>query len=219
MGRRQERKDQLRQDIRETALRLFHERGFDETRVQDVIELVGISEKTFFNYFPSKLALLETTSAEMIAAYRALLEYELADSTRPMRARLTEIVELWAESFAADQEFLAAVVTRTPVFFGSSGAMRDEQRATQVLLAELFRQGQQTGEVRTGADPVQLAEILSAVLLLTTINWLDRWWDTDDQPLRERLLRAVQVVLEGALVSGVLAEHRDAYQQIGAERR
>ncbi len=203
MGRRQERKDQLRHDIRETALRLFHERGFDETRVHDVIEVVGISEKTFFNYFPSKLALLETTSSEIIAAYRALLEHELSDPGRTVRARLTEITELWAESFAADQEFLAVVVTRTSAFFGESGSMHDEQRATQLLLAELFRQGQQTEEVRVDADPVQLAEVLSAVLLLTTVNWLDRWWRTDREPLRDRLLKAVEVVLRGALAEAV----------------
>jgi AcrR family transcriptional regulator len=201
VGSRQQRKAQLRSQIRETALRLFHERGFDETRVQDVIELVGISEKTFFNYFPSKLELLETTSAEMISAYRALLEYELADPERPVRARLTEIVELWAESFAADQEFLAVVVTRTPAFFGSSGSMRDEQRATQLLLAELFRQGQKADEIRPDADPVQLAEVLTAVLLLTTVNWLDRWWGADRESLRDRLFGAVGVVLQGALAS------------------
>lgn len=199
MARRQERKDQLRQEIRETALRLFHERGFDETRVQDVIELVGISEKTFFNYFPSKLALLETAGSEMVAAYRALLEHELAETTRSVRERIAEITELWAASFASDQEFLAVVVTRTPAFFGSAGQLREEQRAAQLLLTELFRQGQVRNEIRDDADPVRLAEVLSAVLLLTTVNWLDHWWGDDGGPLRERLLKAVDVVLEGAL--------------------
>jgi AcrR family transcriptional regulator len=170
---------------------------------------------TFFNYFPSKQALLETSSAEMITAYKALLEYELADPARPVRTRLTEITELWAESFAADQEFLAVVVTRTPAFFGASGSMRDEQRATQLLLADLFRQGQQTNEIRPEADPVQLAEVLSAVLLLTTINWLDRWWGSDREPLRDRLLRAAEVVLQGALSSGASTESQaDAYPPV-----
>ncbi|HTW10313.1 MAG TPA: TetR family transcriptional regulator, partial [Acidimicrobiales bacterium] len=96
MGRRQEQKDRLRQEIRETSLRLFHERGFDATRVQDIIELVGISEKTFFNYFPSKLAVLETSGAEMVAAYHVLLEFELADTQRTVVERLSEVIELWA---------------------------------------------------------------------------------------------------------------------------
>ena len=210
MGSRQERKAQLRQQIRETALRLFHERGFDETRVQDVIDLVGISEKTFFNYFPSKQAVLETTAAETIAAYQALLEYELADVRRPVLARLTEIVELWGESFADDREFLATVVTRTSAFFGASGPMRDQQRATQLLLAALLRQGQESGEIAAGHEPVQLAELLSAMLLLTTINWLDRWWDTEDDPLRDRLLRALDVFMGGALNSEVARPQQSA---------
>jgi hypothetical protein len=93
--------------------------------------------------------------------------------------------------------------------------MRDEQRATQLLLAELLRGGQQTAEIRADADPVQLAEVLSAVFLLTTINWLDRWWGQDEEPLRNRLLRALDVFFEGALSSGISTERNaDAYHPV-----
>src|SRR5580698_3447368 len=176
MGRRQEHKDRLRQEIRDTSLRLFHERGFDETRVQDVIEVVGISEKTFFNYFASKQAVLESSAAEMVAAYHALLEFELADTTRTMHERLAEVIELWAASFSTDREFLATVVNRTQAFFGASGSMEEEQKTTYRLLTELLRQGQASGELRADLDPAQLAEVLTAVMLLTTLNWLGRYW-------------------------------------------
>ena len=51
---REEKKQEQRQAIVDMALALFRERGFDETRVQDVTERLGISETTFFNYFPTK---------------------------------------------------------------------------------------------------------------------------------------------------------------------
>jgi AcrR family transcriptional regulator len=201
LGRRQEQKDKLRQEIRETALRLFHERGFDETRVQDVIEIVGISEKTFFNYFASKQAVLETTAAEMVAAYHALLEFELADTARTTRERLLEVVELWADSFTADREFLATVVTRTPAFFGAAGAMEEQQKTTYRLLTELLHQGQRRGEIDADHDPVQLAEIFTATMLLTTLNWLGRYWGGSEEPLRVRLARAIELFLKGVAAS------------------
>src|SRR5438477_6168905 len=35
-------------------MRLFVKRGFDHVKVSDVAEAVGVSEKTVFNYFPTK---------------------------------------------------------------------------------------------------------------------------------------------------------------------
>jgi AcrR family transcriptional regulator len=199
MGRREDNKLKTRQAILETALRLFHERGFDETRVQDIIEPVGISEKTFFNYFAGKQAILDASADDVLAAYEVLLDYELENPERPFVDRLGEIVDLWAQNFAVDKEFLATVATRTTVFFGASGTMRERHRATQGLLAELFHQGQQRGEVQPAHDPSQLAEVLTATMLLTTINWLEGWRNDSDEPLDARLRRAVEIFLEGAL--------------------
>jgi AcrR family transcriptional regulator len=53
-GLRQEKKLQLRQAIADAALRLFVERGFDHVTVAEVARAAGVSEKTVFNYFPTK---------------------------------------------------------------------------------------------------------------------------------------------------------------------
>ena len=200
-GRRQQHKDQLREQIRTTALQLFHQRGFDQTRVADIIGAVGISEKTFFNYFASKQAVLEADATDLLALYQALLEHEVAGTHRTMTERLTEIVNLWADSFSDDRDYLATVVTRTGAFFGATGALPHQQQTAQRLLAELFRQGQASGEVRADHDPHQLAEVLTATLLLTTINWLGHWHHDTGQPLRERLQHALGILLTGTLTT------------------
>jgi AcrR family transcriptional regulator len=66
---RERRKRLLRQELSDTATRLFMERGFDAVRVAEIAEVCGVSETTVFNYFPSKEALvldrLETTMASL----------------------------------------------------------------------------------------------------------------------------------------------------------
>src|SRR5512142_2305154 len=57
-GLRERKKRAMRQQLSDTAARMFLERGFDAVRVAEVAEACGVSEKTVFNYFPTKEALL-----------------------------------------------------------------------------------------------------------------------------------------------------------------
>jgi AcrR family transcriptional regulator len=57
-GLRERKKRLLRQQLSDTATRMFMERGFDAVRVIEIAEACGVSDKTVFNYFPAKEALI-----------------------------------------------------------------------------------------------------------------------------------------------------------------
>jgi AcrR family transcriptional regulator len=95
-GLRERKKRLMRQQLSDTATRMFMERGFDAVRVADVAETCGVSEKTVFNYFPTKESLvldrLETTVTSLrtaladpevlpVRAALAILDRELAGMT------------------------------------------------------------------------------------------------------------------------------------------
>jgi AcrR family transcriptional regulator len=54
VGLRESKKLQMRQVIADESMRLFVLRGFDHVTVAEVAAAVGVSEKTIFNYFPTK---------------------------------------------------------------------------------------------------------------------------------------------------------------------
>ena len=73
-GLRERKRREARETIAATARRLFAERGFDAVTVSQVAAAAGVSEKTVFNYFPTKEDLffdeVPARQAAIVAALR-----------------------------------------------------------------------------------------------------------------------------------------------------
>ena len=204
MGLREEKKEQQRQAILETAVGLFRERGFEQTRVQDVTDRLRISEATFFNYFPTKQSVLEAAAVDLLDRTTALLHRDVEDDHRPVVERLEELVRSFATHFAGDREFAGLLALNAQLWL-----LRRHRQETYDLLTRLLEEGQRRGEIREDLPASQLAEMFTAVVLVTISNWLlapdeDDNVGTaafDEDPLDERLLRAWRVLSDGAEAS------------------
>lgn len=73
-----------RDHIEETALRLFVERGFDETTITDIAAAAGVSNRTFFRYFATKEDVVFADHPEEVERFRAALR-ETAGGKLPTR--------------------------------------------------------------------------------------------------------------------------------------
>jgi AcrR family transcriptional regulator len=69
-GLRQRKKRLMRRLISDTATEMFLDRGFDDVKVTDVAAACGVSEKTVYNYFPTKESLLLDREEDMAVAIR-----------------------------------------------------------------------------------------------------------------------------------------------------
>ena len=69
-GLRERKKRLMRQQLSDTATQMFLERGFDAVRVAEIAGACGVSEKTVFNYFPTKESLILDRLEATVASLR-----------------------------------------------------------------------------------------------------------------------------------------------------
>lgn len=90
-GRRERKKQVTRQALTAAAVRLFTERGYDETSVADIAEAADVSKRTFFLHFPTKEDVLLADSDERVtSAVRAIAERAPGTSPRDALAAAAE---------------------------------------------------------------------------------------------------------------------------------
>jgi mycofactocin system transcriptional regulator len=116
-----------RRELQKVALRLFAERGFENTTIEQIATETGVSERTFFRYFTTKASVLwaefetevETIRAALAAAPDDMPMMEAirgavvaanhyrAEDVPEMRLRMNLIVTVPALSFSAAEHYKA----------------------------------------------------------------------------------------------------------------
>jgi AcrR family transcriptional regulator len=81
MGLRERKKQRTRRAIASAALRLFAERGYEETTISDITAAADVSPRTFFSYFPSKEDVVFAEMDERLADVHARLADRPAGET------------------------------------------------------------------------------------------------------------------------------------------
>jgi AcrR family transcriptional regulator len=161
----------------EVALRLFAERGFEGTSVQDVVAAAGVTKGAMYHYFGAKDDLLAEIYARVL---------------RMQMERLTSFVE--QDGPVADRLLAAAadvVVTTienldsTTVFFRSlhqltadtAAEVRRERRRYHDTFRGMVVEGQQAGVFRD-----DIAADLVVDYFFGSVHHLPMWWKADGRP-------------------------------------
>lgn len=165
LGLRERKKIKLRRAVQTEALRLFQDRGYDQTTVEQIADAAEISTTTFYRYFPTKEDAILDDDADALT--RSVMAGRPADEPLVATVRATfAAVAAEAEGNREHEITRLRLVTAVPALTARYAA---EERQTINLLVELL--GARTGR---DADDYQLnltAAALVAVLFTASNRW------------------------------------------------
>ena len=195
LGLRERKKARLRQQIIDTAIRLFRKHGYDKTRVEDIVRVLEISQPTFFRYFPSKDAVLRDVAVRGITCITGQLRSELATKATTTERLLRLYVDL-ARQTEADRPLWQAMVLSGAMDPVRSPEVREHEEVAVGVLREILAQGQECGEITRAFPVVHLADFMEGLYNVVVREWAVDL--TGPHSLTERTRSAVEFFLRGA---------------------
>ncbi len=178
-GLRERKKRLMRQQLTDTATQMFMDRGFDAVRVSEVAEACGVSEKTVFNYFPTKESLvLDRLDATMASLRTGLAEPGVAPIDAVLRILDGELggMTSWLD-MQDDPVEAATTIQRFGNMIMSTSALRVHQRD---MTDRLIAVAAQLMAERAGMNPDDPEPQIAATALLEL-------WHIQFQSLRKYL--------------------------------
>ena len=163
-------------------MRLFAQRGYANTPVEEITEAADVAKGTFFNYFPTKEAILEALAERQLGVVKAAEERARdASSVRPV---LLEMIHGLAERPARSQLLLRSLMGVAMTNNALSNFLSRVLEGGRGHVAAIMLRGQELGELRTDLLPVELARVLQHGIFGTHMIWslsaprdLGKWLD------------------------------------------
>ncbi len=190
MSLREEKKIETKNNIFEVAGRLFKEKGYDNTTVDEITKEAGIGKGTFFNYFPAKQALLQ----DFVKQKEELVFDQVKDQLTQnisTKEKIKNILVHVAKSNEKDRELTKLFVFEHLKHYG-----HEERRSMSLnhLIQVMFEKGEKTEEFKISLDFKMAAGNISAIYFYSLMEWL---WSENEYSLSEDISKKIDMMFEG----------------------
>lgn len=184
------------QEIISVAARLFKEKGYRATTLEDIAAAVGMLKGSLYYYFRSKEELLYLVVRDPIRQAYCKLD-EIVNSDVPVVTKIARAITNHIESFHEHYPHIAVYLHDYPHM------MQQLQKNTietpkhyQRLWAELLQQGVESGALRN-----DLHVKITGYAVLGMCNWVYRWYNPHGALSAQEIAEIfTKLVLEGLIV-------------------
>ncbi|MGH9476472.1 MAG: TetR/AcrR family transcriptional regulator [Terriglobales bacterium] len=190
-----------RRDILRAAARLFQERGYDATSMQDVASALNFSKAALYHHFESKEQILfEIMSYGMDVFEEKVLAgvAGIADPEERLRAVVERHVELVLSGH--DREISVILHENRTLPAEAGRQINARKKHYMVYLGELVAEVQQ----RRGLKRPEVDAHLAAMALLGMMNWMYQWYRPEGGMSAAEIARQyIEIFFRGAIPPAV----------------
>ena len=172
LGRREQRKLEIRARIEDAAYRLFRQQGIEDTSIEQICVEADVARRTFYGHYANKHALLGGLGiSRLYNQSQPMLELLMANH-RSTRARLEAMVKYIASNFATFSEIDRQLILIAPSIFAENAEQQREiGNSASASFTRLITAGVEMGDVRTDFSPEILAAMVVGTLNMLTTSW------------------------------------------------
>lgn len=175
MSLREKKKIETKNRIFEVSGKLFKEKGFENTTIDEITKEAGIAKGTFFNYFPTKESLVFYFAEQKADLICDLTENEAIDHLHT-KERIKKFLVSLAESYEKDKDLTKLLFFEYGRYIKNSRNVPDKDRNPHSrlikVILDLLEEGIKKREVKVSIDTRIAAEALNAVYFHTLMVWL-----------------------------------------------
>ncbi|MFC6086289.1 TetR/AcrR family transcriptional regulator [Sphaerisporangium aureirubrum] len=168
------REEPVRRRLLGEATRLFADKGFENTSVQEIVSAAGVTKGAMYHYFGSKDDLLREVYARVLRLQTERLD-RFADAPGPVADRVhaaaADVIMTTIDNLDDFKIFFRSMHQLAPE---TQKAVRAERRRYHERFRDLVREGQTSGVFRTDVPPDLVVDFFFG-----SVHHLGSWYRPD----------------------------------------
>jgi AcrR family transcriptional regulator len=170
-----------KEQITETAAKLFSERGYMATSMRDIAEKMGIEAASLYNHISGKEEILHSICFDMAHLFiRAIDEVNdiYFDAEKKLRMAIQNHIEI-----------LTANLTRSTVFLHEWKYLTGDNRSAFIALRDKYEK-EFTVIMQNGEDENLFKDVdkkFAVLNILSSLNWITEWYKPTGEMTPEQI--------------------------------
>lgn len=180
------------EELLETALQLFRQKGYHATSMQDIADGMGLRKASLYHYIDSKEDLLVSIYQRTITEHGRHID-AIVQGPGTAKQRLSQAIASHLKSIVLHADMFSVYLSEDrslPPAHRQS--VRQASRDYRMKFEKIIRQGVQGGEFK------EVNAHVAALLILGACNWLPQWYSPAGKMSPDEIISLfTEVLLQG----------------------